>query len=525
MSKLRLKDAGGFAGVYKIFIGAITFAIVAILFLMSIYGTTHMGSDWREQVFLLKDSVFVNFVLLFLFAGLLFGLSKSEKVNLCIKRINDSEKLYIRVKYGAVTLASLLALGFVLDNHIIPEQDQFFVMNAATNINAGYYDDLKQGGYIAMYPNQVGLLLLELPITKLFGIRSFVVFEIINVFAYAAILLNLTAITDYFDFSNFRKLETLAISIVFVPLFFYTTFIYGNLLGLALSLAAYRLELKAVHSEGKAWGAMAGSAVLIVLASMVKNNYLIFLIALVIHALVEIIRQKNIKIAVLPVLVALLFVLQSATVNSTIEKNIPGADLHNGVSTFAFIAMGLQENSEKCDGWYNDYNRSSYVESGYDSALQGDTAKADIKNSVTRLKNDKTEAVKFFYRKTTSQWNEPTFQSIWINRVRQTSNERSALSRAIISEKSEKVFSKCLELFEMALLAGVLAFFVLAFRKKYFFDTLLLQVTLIGGFLFHMFWEAKCQYTLPYFALLLPLAAAGFGEVARMVRKGDKEYE
>lgn len=38
---------------------------------------------------------------------------------------------------------------------------------------------------------------------------------------------------------------------------------------------------------------------------------------------------------------------------------------------------------------------------------------------------------------------------------------------------------------------------------------LLLPTIFIGGFIFHLFWEAKSQYTITYFVLLIPYCAKG----------------
>ena len=45
----------------------------------------------------------------------------------------------------------------------------------------------------------------------------------------------------------------------------------------------------------------------------------------------------------------------------------------------------------------------------------------------------------------------------------------------------------------------------------------------IGGFLFHTFLEAKGQYTMPYFTLLIPLAIQGYGIAVRAGMKGEKQ--
>ena len=58
--------------------------------------------------------------------------------------------------------------------------------------------------------------------------------------------------------------------------------------------------------------------------------------------------------------------------------------------------------------------------------------------------------------------------------------------------------------------AGALFYLIFARKDKRFFDSLLLQITVLGGFVFHCVWEAKGQYTISYFVLLLPLAVLGF---------------
>lgn len=43
-------------------------------------------------------------------------------------------------------------------------------------------------------------------------------------------------------------------------------------------------------------------------------------------------------------------------------------------------------------------------------------------------------------------------------------------------------------------------------------------VAVLGGFLFHMVWEANSRYIFPYFLLLLPYAARGLGMARKAFR-------
>ena len=45
----------------------------------------------------------------------------------------------------------------------------------------------------------------------------------------------------------------------------------------------------------------------------------------------------------------------------------------------------------------------------------------------------------------------------------------------------------------------------------------LLPLILLGGLLYHLLFEAKSQYAMPYFLLMLPLAAYGFFRLFRKI--------
>jgi hypothetical protein len=50
--------------------------------------------------------------------------------------------------------------------------------------------------------------------------------------------------------------------------------------------------------------------------------------------------------------------------------------------------------------------------------------------------------------------------------------------------------------------------------KKVALPQLLLPICFLGGFFFHLMWEAKAQYMFSYFVLLIPYAVLGFYSLA-----------
>ena len=495
-----------FATGYKGLISGLFFVVALVLLLLSGSSTTFLIGDWTEQVFLTYDAAWRNLLYLALFAAALFFLGRVSKVEAFIRRVNDEPDLYAKWQVGLLGVGTVLAILWVYGNQIVPEQDQLYVMQAADHLNVGNYEDFQPGGYLSMYPNQTGLLLLELLLTKLFGGMNYVVFEAMNGEAYIATLLLLPALAGKLGATPFEKLMTLLAGLFTLPLLFYTSFQYGNLLGLALALGAMYFELNYV--EHHRVRDLVLTVLLIVVASAVKNNYLIFLVAIVLHALAEALRKKQVRNALLAVLVIAVYALQSWGTTAALEHKT-GGDLSNGVSTMAFVAMGLQVNPVKCDGWYNEFNKESYIESGYDAEKQGVLAKQSISDSVTYLKSP-GNAGRFFLRKNASQWADPLFQSLWTSQVRQTQNERPGWLQRVLSPRGSTALGQFLDVLQFWAYAGALFYLIFGRKKEGFFESLLLQITVLGGFVFHCVWEAKGQYTISYFVLLLPLAVLGF---------------
>ena len=491
---------------YKGLISGLFFVVALVLLLLSGSSTTFLIGDWTEKVFLTYDAAWRNVLYLAVFAAALFFLGKSGKVTSYIARVNEDELLYHKWQVGLLGAGTVLAILWVYGNQIVPEQDQLFVMQAADRLNVGNYEDFQPGGYLSMYPNQTGLLLLELLLTKLFGGMNYVVFEAMNGEAYIATLLLLSALAGKLGATPFEKLLTLLAGLFTLPLLFYTSFQYGNLLGLALALGAMYFELN--YLETHRVRDLVLTVLLIVAASAVKNNYLIFLVAIVLHALAEALRKKQLRNTLVAVLVIAVYALQSWGTTAALEHKT-GGDLSNGVSTMAFVAMGLQVNPVKCDGWYNEFNKESYIESGYDADKQGELAKASISDSVAYLKSP-SNAGRFFLRKNASQWADPLFQSLWTSQVRQTQNERPGWLNRVLSPRGSTALGQFLDVLQFWAYAGALFYLIFARKDKRFFDSLLLQITVLGGFVFHCVWEAKGQYTISYFVLLLPLAVLGF---------------
>ena len=117
------------------------------------------------------------------------------------------------------------------------------------------------------------------------------------------------------------------------------------------------------------------------------------------------------------------------------------------------------------------------------------------------------ETTGFFVKKVSAQWNNPTFQSLWI--LENRSGRETPIW--ILQEKGRVVYTFLANLLQTWILAGAFLYAVLRFKKSGI-EEMILPITFIGGFVFHLFWEAEGLYAILYFPLLLPLCVCGYRE-------------
>lgn len=163
------------------------------------------------------------------------------------------------------------------------------------------------------------------------------------------------------------------------------------------------------------------------------------------------------------------------------------------------------ENECRGPGWFNEYNYSIYEESGRDSAKASALATEKIIENVKSTLKAPKRAILFYGKKILSMWCEPMFQSVWSGPgidggALVTKRALKSLYAGGTVEKLCNLLTKCLL---VATYTSALCFLVRQKDGK----TQLLYLYFIGGFIFHLFWEAKSQYVYTYVFMLLPICA------------------
>ena len=206
-------------------------------------------------------------ILIFLFILVLF---KSKKI---VEKIS-SKKLFL-----LFSVAYLIVGLFLIDRLVGGlRADAYKVYQAAKEFNSGIFDSLtNRDGYLYLYPHQLGLMSLERIYIFLnddekliyFINLLFIIGSNFYIYKISLKLFKNQLVTNY----------SIILSFLFFPHFFFLTFAYGTIPGLFLVVFGYYHLLK--YNETSRWYNALISIVSFALACLIRNNYYIFVIAII----------------------------------------------------------------------------------------------------------------------------------------------------------------------------------------------------------------------------------------------------
>lgn len=505
--------------VYRKAVVLFSVAALSVLFLLSIFSTCFISSDQNEITFFCKDSILVNIFALTIFGIILVACTKSGYTQKIEGKIADDNCFkWTRVTLLGITM--IIGLLWVVGTQYVPGSDQLDVMSSAYKLYIGETNMMEPGGYLDRWSNQVGLTMIEYYMCKFVGYYNFLFIQVLNVFGILFLYNTLTYIWDAWGASRLAQVGILFCGIIFFPFIMYASFVYGTVWSLTLSVFAVHAELK--FFDDYKLRHLLCCAFAMGFAYQVKNNVLIIFIAMVIYGIICLLKDKKhiVKGVVLIVSICLSVLIFDITPRYMITR-MTGYSLNQGVSNWSFIAMGLQD-EEHAPGWNNGYNYSTYVDNGCITEVQTELAKEEISNRIGLFAEHKGYAFRFFSLKIASMWNEPTYQSFWINQIRNHRVNFAAWIELFMSAKGYTIVARMMKFFQVFLYSGALLWLLLEkrsdFTKKSFF-----VLCFVGGFIFHMFWEAKSQYSITYVVLLIPCAVIGYGLLIKILINKQNE--
>lgn len=501
----------------------LAFAYIAVMsiFQTSVFDPTAYGA---EKIIFQTDNIALNIFMTVLFAVFVFKMKKHydffAKVNMRF------------LKIGLVVYALLLGFVWIFSVTSIPAADSYNVFETASQAANGNYSSLSGSdfynsayyngySYYNFYPFQLGFVFISEIVYRIFGTQSYMPIQIINVICVAVTYLGIAKITKHL-FKR-RSVEFIAILLLagcFQPILF-STFVYGNIIGMCCAVWASYFLIR--YFQSSKYILLLPCGALLVLATMAKYNNMIYLIAFVVMLIVHTVKDKKWQ----SIAFALAICVAAVGVNNLIiisYENRAGVKLADGVSQVLYLDMGLNESS-MAPGWYNGIALETYKQYQLNDEAANEAAWDDINTRINIFANNPGYAADFFGKKITSQWNEPTFESIWVSEVKSHSSEINAIGKGMYDGSLGQFFELYFNLFiQILYILFVIGIYCLFLKRKLNIETALLLLVLLGGFGYHLLFEGKSQYILTYIVLLIPTAAYGMNTVLEGNFTKIKEY-
>lgn len=408
---------------------------------------------------------------------------------------------------AALALWTAAALCFVLAVGLLPRADSALVIEAAKRFAAGDFSPL-EGEYFSRVSYQLGICLpLEGLARLLPGLDLNLLMQALNCVISAALMALLCGLAGGLSGDARTSGAAALLYLAFVPMLLFNMFVYGVLPMLLLCVLAMRCFARCARTGERRFGVL--YALLIGAAAALKPNAMIVMLALLICAAVHALQGKDGFLLLCAALSAVLCFALPAGVIRLYELRA-GVTLAPDTGMLLRLAMGMQD-SMIAAGWYN-----GVIEEYWPLSVTPEMEKAAaLEMLAARLREfaaDPAGAWAFFKEKCLTQWAEPSYDILWYGAVCGKSGRFNGLAHAIFRDGSPV----------RALLAGYMnifqqAAYVLALigtcgmirEKRIEAVQLMLPVTVLGGFLYHMLFEAKSQYIFVYAVYLMPLAGYG----------------
>ena len=261
------------------------------------------------------------------------------------------QKLWKDGMFWAVIIVvnACISVIWILATRMYPAADQETLVNIAADMRNGVYSAWQPGGYMFLYPFQNGILLMIYAISRIFTGNTYLAAQFVNIpFCILGIIASSMCVYKLFKSKDLMRITAILMTL-WLPFAMYNTFIYGTVPGFALMMSAYWIALS-YFEKRDVWKIVAAS-LLAALSVILKSNYSIMLIALIILIAMDIIRRCNIRSIAFVIMLVVTLSAGKYTCNG-ITEHITGTDTPEGVPKIAWAAMGISGDY----GWWDGYN-------------------------------------------------------------------------------------------------------------------------------------------------------------------------
>lgn len=493
--------------VLKKIIYAIGLILLVIVIALNLIYTSNMK---KNEVVVVNTNTF-----LFLITTLFISLAILIVCKVLKEKNSKIKKKYLLL--GAVIYIYVIAQLFIIKyNSVYPSADQkttYGLAVAMVNNNVEEFLDTGttyQGAlinrtYMERYSQQYTLAFIWSILFRILHSTNFVIIEYFNVLGNVITVISIFMISKELSKKySVNKYLALTLILTFVSIPLLSTFVYGDFSGLGFAMLGTYFIMR--YCGEKKWKYIIFSILSMAMSYMLRMNSLIFILAIIIYLFLDLISSKEKAKTILSKIVAIacfiVFTLMPATLvkNYFITKN--GLDKNKNFPKTGYFYMGMTE-SDYSAGWYT-FKYADYAYHDIDNANEKYISL--IKERLNYLKNNPSYTFKFYITKLCSMWTENAHSSIR-NKIVLDENNKIVYDGENQGLTNLEVFQVKWQKALMFIIFGCSIIVLVQNRKNLSNELILLLTIFIGGFLFHVIWEAKSRYVIPYIVALMPIAA------------------
>lgn len=405
--------------------------------------------------------------------------------------------------------------------------------------------------YFSCYPFQATFFWLLYGLRLVFGEFSFMAFQVLSALSTSLGVWALLSLTESLAPSAGARRVAWVLVALCLPMYWLSTFLYGNALGCGLALAFLAMQARAMGCDGRAAAAWcAGSLVPLTAALCVKATFVLFAIGAVLAWLVLVLMRRRAWGLVGCVAVVACAHALSGLPFAALRAASGGYEFGEPLTTLNHIELGLRMGAgefyvsvdggvyEYAPGGWSNHANAVWQASGENADVQNAIAVHELASDVLDFATRPAYAARFFAVKLATEWADPTYQSLYY--LSMCGNASGA--RANPADESTLLGAACARLtnlldgYQTVTFASAFGLVAVACRRwgrrgeptgegdvsageGSRATLLLLAAVFFTGFGCYLLWEAKAVYVLPFAIAIVPLASAGLSAALRYTNR------
>lgn len=431
--------------------------------------------------------------------------------------VNLSSKTITIIAFASVTFVCMCV--WIYMTQMLPYGDPAEVASFAYKLANGDMTPWTKENYLEVYPNNNGITIYAYVVLLLCGKnyeKMCIALQYLNVLWMAVTMLAIYGICKLTFGSKIRAGWMYVATALYLPYVLFISYIYGTVIGMAFAMLAI-LFINLFFEKRKWWWGLL-SAVCITFAAIMKMNYLIVMIAIIIMCVMDMIEKWDKKAlinALAIVLILICYVGGSKAFNKYIELKT-GYEVGEGMPRLAWIVTGLRWQYVDSPGMWDNWSEYTYKLVGCDSDAMEQQAREQLKLILEKHKTIPGYTKNFFRAKIQNAWNNPMYDSLEIYKNRTSLRDIPDWVNGLIYGAGNKKMFVIMNVLQSLILFGSLLYVLLGL-KKIDAKQLIFAIIFIGGFLFHLAWEVTYLYMICYMVLIVPYAVLGFNYAFNLV--------